>query len=106
MSTTKNAKDALYEKLESLLPDGESIRTTPQGSKMPGIFLSHPKGHIDTQEIERLAKQYNPHLTVRYNPTPVQNKKTGQWYDPSLFVGAGFAKATKEDIFDILDSVQ
>ena len=90
---------AIMKFLQGVDPKGSKPRQTSKEAKRKGFYVQNPTP-FDLSVLTALVADWKPHLIVEHNPTPVQNKTSGKWYDPSVFVGQPFAEATDDELYD------
>ena len=100
----REAFDALLDFLESKLPNpvaGETppqVTMSPKTSKKKGYRVSNPTPFV-ISELQALVDACERGWVIEHQVKPTQNKATGQWYDPSLFVGQPFAAKDRDTMF-------
>ena len=81
----KKAFFALLDFLEGLISDDKSSRLikSPKTSKRKGYRVTNPTPFI-ISELKVLVDAMGKGWVIEHHDKPVQNKATGQWYDPSV----------------------
>ena len=96
----KKAFIALLTFLESILSDDKSSRVimSPKTSKRKGFRVVNPTPFI-ISELEVLVDALGKGWIIDHVTVPTQNKATGEWYQPSVFVGQPFATKDRDEMF-------
>ena len=100
----KKAFIALLKYLEALLPEpvaGEAsprVIMSPKSSKRKGFRVVNPTPFI-ISELTALVDACEKGWAIEHQVKPTQNKTSGQWYDPSIFVGQPFAAKDRDEMF-------
>ena len=91
---------ALLTFLESILSDDKSSRVimSPKTSKRKGFRVVNPTPFI-ISELEVLVDALGKGWIIDHVTVPTQNKATGEWYQPSVFVGQPFATKDRDEMF-------
>ena len=105
----KEAFNALMDFLEDHIPEPTPDNTEPRVIKSPkksqrkGLRVCYPKP-FDIAELTALVVAFKPHWIVDDVKVPTQNKATGQWYTPSVFIGPPFGTQSRDEMLaDIMD---
>ena len=80
--------------------EGLKPRTTRKDAKRKGFYVQNPKGPLNIAEIESLVADWKPHWVVEHNVNPRQDKATGKWFPPSLFIGQPFDEPSEDELFE------
>ena len=95
---------ALMDFLEGLIPEPTADNTSPRVIKSPktssrkGLRVVYPTP-FNIAELTALVAELNPGWIVDHVTIPTQNKKTLDWYSPSVFVGQPFATQDRDEMF-------
>ena len=96
----KKAFIALLTFLESILSADTSARVimSSKTSKRKGFRVVNPTPFV-ISELSALVDALGKGWIVEHVTTPTQNKATGEWYQPSVFVGQPFATKDRDEMF-------
>ena len=96
----KKAFIALLTFLEGILSADASARVilSPKTSKRTGFRVVNPTPFV-ISELIALVDALGKNWIVEHVTTPTQNKATGEWYQPSVFVGQPFATKDRDEMF-------
>ena len=91
---------ALLTFLESILSDDKSSRVimSPKTSKRKGFRVVNPTPFA-ISELEVLVDALGKGWIIEHVTVPTQNKTSGEWYQPSVFVGQPFATKDRDEMF-------
>ena len=96
---------ALMDFLEALIPEPTADNTSPRVIKSPkssnrkGLRVVYPTP-FDIAKLSALVAEFKPHWIVDHVTVPTQNKATGQWYSPSVFIGPPFGTQSRDEMMD------
>ena len=96
----KKAFFALLDFLEGLISDDQSSRLikSPKTSKRKGFRVTNPTPFI-ISELEVLVDAMGKGWVIEHQTKPTQNKASGEWYAPSVYVGQPFATQDRDEMF-------
>ena len=96
----KKAFFALIDYLEALISDDTSSRLikSPKSSKRKGFRVTNPTPFV-ISELSALVDALGKGWIIDHQQTPTQNKASGEWYPPSVFVGQPFATQDRDEMF-------
>ena len=95
---------ALLKALEDILPKpvaGEALPRvimSPKTSKRKGFRVVNPTAFI-ISELEVLVDALGKGWIIDHVTIPTQNKASGEWYAPSVYVGQPFATQDRDEMF-------
>ena len=105
----KEAFNALMDFLESLIPEPTADNTDPRVIKSPkksqrkGLRVCYPTP-FNKAKLQELVVAFKPDWVVEHVTVPTQNKATGQWYTPSVFIGPSFGTQSRDEMMaDIME---
>ena len=95
---------ALLKALEDILPKpvvGEAtprVIMSPKSSKRKGFRVINPTPFV-ISELQALVDACEKGWIIDNQLKPTQNKTSGEWYQPSVFVGQPFATKDRDEMF-------
>ena len=92
---------AMMNYLAGLTEHGKTVLMSPKQSKRKGFRVLNPKP-FDLAKITALVHAFKPNWVVEHELNRTQNKTTGDWYEPNLFIGQPFNVKSHDEMFDDL----